>query len=405
MDAKTIQKDFPVLKRRRVHYFDTAATSLTPECVVEKQAAYYRYLSANVHRGVYQLSFETTEAYEEARRTIASFVNAAAAEIVFTRGASSSLNLVASALSSSLGEGDEIIVSELEHHSNFLPWLQAAKRRGARLVFVPLDAEGRITVENFQSVLGEKTKIVALTHVSNVMGYRTPIEAITRLAQEAGALVVVDAAQSVPHMKVDVEDIGCDFLAFSAHKALGPTGLGVLYGKLGHLEAMEPVEYGGDMVDQATKDSATWQKPPIKFETGTPPIAEVLAFAEAVRYLEGIGVDAIHEHESKLRAHTMAGLRALPGITIHNETTEGGLITLNIDGIHPHDAVTYLDTEGFCLRAGHHCAQPLMQWLDVPATLRISFYVYNTIEECDGLVEAIAKARDYFHGGSEEDTT
>ncbi len=396
MDLARLRDDFPVLKRKHVRYFDTAATSLTPKPVVSRMQDYYENLSANVHRGVYGLSHEATEQYETARGTIARFINASPGECVFTRGASSALNLVATGLTDRIGAGDEIIVSELEHHSNFLPWLNLAKRKGAKLVFVPLTKEGRITTDNFKSVLTDKTKIVSLTHVSNVFGYKTPVEAITRLARAKGATVVVDAAQSAPHIPIDVKRIDCDFLAFSSHKALGPTGLGVLYGKKARLEEMEPVEYGGDMVDLAEKDHATWQDPPIKFETGTPPIAEVLGFAEAVRYIESIGFATIKKHEDALRDYAMAKLRTLESVTIHNENTEGSVISFNIDGVHPHDAVTILDHEGYALRAGHHCAQPLMSWLRVPATLRASFYIYNTKEECDGLVEAVRQARDYF---------
>ncbi len=396
MDLSRLRDDFPLLKRKHIRYFDTAATSLTPRPVVARMKDYYENLSANVHRGVYTLSHEATEQYEAARATIARFINAFPEECVFTRGASGALNMVALGLAEKIAEGDEIVVSELEHHSNFLPWLHLAKKRRAKLVFVPLTDEGRITTENFASVLTERTKIVALTHVSNVLGYTTPVEEITRLAREKEAYVVIDAAQSVPHIPVDVKRIGCDFLVFSSHKALGPTGLGVLYGKKERLEEMDPIEYGGDMVDLAEKDHATWQDPPIKFETGTPPIAEVLGFAEAVRYMERIGRAEIKRHGENLRAHTMEKLRAMEGVTIHNESTEGSLISFNIDGVHPHDAVTILDSEGFALRAGHHCAQPLMAWLSVPATLRASFYIYNTISECDGLVEAVGRARDYF---------
>ena len=397
MESLSLKKDFPVFDQNDIAYLDTAATSLTPRSVIGKLTDYYNNYSANVHRGVYRLSHEATELYNATREATARFINAEFEEIVFTRGASSALNLVAFGYGlSNLNPGDEIIISELEHHSNFLPWQQVAKKTGAKVVYVPLSEEGRIEVEAFASVLNENTKIVALTHVSNVMGYITPIKAITELAHSQNAVVCVDAAQSAPHLQIDVKEIDCDFLAFSSHKMLGPKGLGVLYGKKKRLENMEPVEYGGDMVETASKDGSTWQAPPLKFETGTPPIASVVAFFEALRYLQNIGFVALKEHEQRLNKYVLDAFSNIESVKVYNPTSETGMVTFNIEGVHPHDVVTVLDEDNIALRAGHHCAQPLMQWLGVVATLRASFYVYNTLEDCDRLIESVKKAVTFF---------
>ncbi len=396
-----VRRDFPVLDKEDLAYLDTAATSLTPRRVLHRMDEYYVNYSANVHRGVYRLSHEATRLYEDARRAVAGFVNADADEIVFTRGASSALNLVAKAYEPEIGPGDEILISELEHHSNLLPWQQLAKRTGATLTYIPLTEEGRITVQALKSVLTRQTKLVAITHVSNVMGYETPVRELSALAHEKGATVIVDAAQSAPHMPLDVRRIDCDFLAFSSHKMLGPTGVGALYGKRRHLERLEPVEYGGDMVEETGLHDATWQKPPLKFETGTPPIAEVIGFGEAVRYLEELGLEAVREHEKQLAEYTLSQLDAMEGITVYNPTTDSGIVTFNIDGVHPHDVVTVLDQEGVSLRAGHHCAQLVMAFLNQTATLRASFYVYNDHSDVDRLVRGLQKARDFFAGFEE----
>ncbi len=391
-----IRADFPVLDDETLVYLDTAATSLTPHRVLHKMNDYYRKYSANVHRGVYRLSHEATELYNDARRTVARLINAEEDEVVFTRGASNALNMVARMLAPYIQEGDEIITSELEHHSHFLPWQRIAKERGAKLIFVPLDQNGRIQLQAFKNVLSPRTRVVALTHVSNVMGYLTPIEKITELAHAHGAYVSVDAAQSVPHMEVDVKRIDCDFLAFSAHKMLGPTGFGILYGKRKHLDAFEPVEFGGDMVGIAEKDTLTYQKPPLKFETGTPPIAEAIGFAEAIDYLEEKGLETIREHEKRLAEYAHKALSGLEDVVIYNKDADAGIITFNLKGVHPHDVVTVLDDDNIALRAGHHCAQLVMQWLSVAATLRASFYLYNTRDDIDRLIESLKRARDFF---------
>jgi len=396
MNALKLKSDFPVFDEGPLVYLDTAASSLTPKSVIDAMDAYYKTMPVNVHRGVYQMSYEATRKYEDARENIASFINADFEEIVFTRGASSALNMLARMYEPFIDENDEIIISEIEHHSHLLPWQQVAKRTGAKLVYVPLTKEGRITVDNFKKVLSEKTKIVAFTAVSNVLGYRTPLEEIIRLAHEKNAVVSVDAAQGVPHEKVDVKALDCDFLAFSGHKMLGPTGIGVLYGKTDLLDKLEPLEYGGDMVDYTYKENATWKDAPYKFETGTPPIGEVLGLSEAVNYLREIGMDAVSAHESELQAYALERLSQMDGITVYNKTSETGIIAFNIDDVHPHDAVTFFDEDDIALRAGHHCAQLVMAFLNVPATLRASFYLYNTKDDVDRFIESLSEARNFF---------
>ncbi|MCF7927296.1 MAG: SufS family cysteine desulfurase [Candidatus Izimaplasma sp.] len=397
MDAHVIKKDFPILKDKTLVYLDTSASSLKPNNVIDKINEYYKEYGVNVHRGVYNLSYVATSKYEKAREKIASFINAEFEEIVFTRGASSALNLVASSYGlTNLSADDEIIVSELEHHSSVLPWQNVSKITGAKLVYVPLNKAGRITVENFKKVLTIHTKVVALTYISNVMGYITPIKEIIKLAHEKGAIVCVDAAQAAPHKTIDVKEIDCDFLAFSGHKMCGPTGIGVLYGKPDLLAQMPPIEFGGDMIDTVEKEHATWKDSPYKFETGTPPIAEAIGLGAAVDYLDNIGLKTITDHEKKLSAYTIDKMKEIEDIEIYNPNTDTGIITFNIKGVHPHDAITYFDGDNISMRAGHHCAQLLIKWLKVPATLRISFYLYNTVEDADKFIKSLKNARDFF---------
>lgn len=393
-----VKKDFPVLVNNpNLVYLDSGATSLKPKCVIDKLDEYYEKYGVNVNRGVYKLSYTATTEYEETRTLCAKFLNCKEREVVFTKGASNGLNLVAQSYGmDNLSEGDEVISSELEHHSCILPWQNVCNIKGATLKYVELDSEGRITVEAFKKVLSNKTKVVVLTHVSNVMGYITPIKEIINLAHEVGAVVVVDAAQSVPHMKVDVKELDCDFLAFSAHKMFGPTGFGVLYGKYKYLKAMRPVEFGGDMIDEVYKNESTWKDAPFKFETGTPPIAEAIAFKEAIKYIESIGYDKIALHEKALLDYTMNELLKIDGITIYNKSVETGIIAFNITGVHPHDASTIFDERDICLRAGHHCAQLIIKWLDTIGTLRACFYVYNDFEDCDKFIEAVKDSAEYF---------
>lgn len=397
MDANLLKKDFPVLDDKTLVYLDTAASSLKPKQVIKKLDEYYEKYSVNVHRGVYSLSYVATELYEESRRKVSEFINASFDEIVFTRGASSALNLVATSYGlNNLTSEDEIIVSELEHHSQVLPWQNVSNITKAKLVYVPLNIEGRITIENFKKVLNKNTKVVALNYVSNVMGYISPIKEIIRLSHEVGAIVSVDAAQAAPHKQLDVKDLDCDFLSFSGHKMLGPTGIGVLYGKKELLNAMPPIEFGGDMNDNVNLYDASWKDTPYKFETGTPPIAGAIGLGAAIDYLKEIGMENIATHELKLKDYTVKKLLEIEDIIVYNKTSDTGIITFNIDGVHPHDAVTFFDGDNICMRAGHHCAQLIIKWLEVLATLRVSFYLYNTIEDCDKFIESVKNARDFF---------
>lgn len=397
-DLLNIKKDFPVLNNNPdLVYLDTGATALKPKCVIDKINEYYDKYGVNVNRGVYELSYEATTEYEETRTLTAKFLNAREKEIVFTKGASNGLNMVALGFGMDyIQEGDEIITTELEHHSNVLPWMNVAKKKNATLKYIELDSTGRITVEAFKKTITEKSKVLAITYVSNVMGYITPIKEIIKIAHEHNIIVVVDAAQAVPHMKVDVQDLDCDFLAFSAHKMFGPTGFGILFGKYKYLKKMSPIEYGGDMIDVVEKYEATTKDAPYKFETGTPPIAEAIAFKEAIKYIESIGYDRIHEHEQILLNYAREKLRKVEGITIYNPTAETAIITFNINKAHPHDAATIFDEYHVALRAGHHCAQLITKWLDCVATLRACIYVYNDYHDIDVFVEAVKAAVKYF---------
>ncbi len=389
-------KDFPQIKGNNV-YLDTAATSLKPKIVIDSIDYYYNDLSSNIHRGMYEAAVISTELYENTREVVAEFINADPNSVIYTRGTTSSLNLVAFSYGfSNLKAGDEIIVSELEHHSSFLPWQNLAKKIGAILKFVELDKEGRITVAAFKKVLSAKTKIVALTYVSNVMGYITPIKSIIELAHSQNAIVVVDAAQAIQHLEIDVVDLDCDFLAFSGHKMLGPTGIGILYGKLELLENMEPFEYGGDMNDDVNKDISTWKSSPQKFEAGTMPIASVIGLAEAIKYLKGIGLNNISQYIDRLHRYALGQLTQIEGLTIYNVTSETGIIAFNLDNIPSHDAITYFAENKIALRAGQHCAKLICDWLGVYSCLRASLYLYNTYKDVDRFVETLKEAILYF---------
>lgn len=398
MNLDKIRQDFPVLRDNpNLAYLDNAAMALKPDCVIKAVNDYNSKLGVNVHRGVYKLSYEATELYEQARNTIAKFINSSFEEIVFTRGASQSLNLVASSYGLNfINEGDEIITSELEHHSSHMPWNNVCNVRKAVIKYVPLNSEGRITIEAFKSVLTNKTKVVALTYVSNVMGYITPIKEIIKLAHEVGAIVIVDGAQAVPHMKVNVKDLDCDFLAFSGHKLCGPTGIGVLYGKKELLDKMPPIEFGGDMADTVTKDSMTFKMPPYKFEAGTPIIAGAIGLAKACEYIESIGLDNISKYEYMLKEEALKRLKEIPDIIIYNPNCETGIISFNIKGVHPHDAASVFDKDDVCIRAGHHCAQLITSWLNTIGTVRASFYFYNNMNDVIKFVEGVKEARDFF---------
>lgn len=397
-DVNEIRKHFPVLNSNpKLSYLDSGASSLKPIEVIDIVNDYNTRLGVNVHRGVYDLSYQATDMYEAAREKIAKFLNAKFEEVVFTRGASSALNLVAQSYGmANISEGDEIITSELEHHSSHMPWFNVAKVKKAKVKYIPLNEEGRITVEGFKSVLTDKTKVVALTYVSNVMGYITPIKEIIKICHERGIIVSVDGAQAVPHMKIDVKELDCDFLSFSGHKMLGPTGIGVLYGKKKLLDSMDPIEFGGDMADEVSKDMQTYKATPYKFETGTPIIAGAIGLGRAVELLDSIGLDNIAAHEAHLAAEARRRLLELDGVEVYNPTCETGVVAFNIKGVHPHDAASVYDKNGVCIRAGHHCAQLITRWLNQISTTRATFYLYNTMEDVDNLVNSVKEARDFF---------
>jgi len=402
LDVQKIREDFEILEHvmngKPLVYLDSAATALKPRVVLEAMEKYHTTASANVHRGVYKISNDATEMYEGARETVARFINAASErEIVFTKGVTSALNLVAMSYGlMSLKPGDEILTTELEHHSSFLPWQNVARMTGATLKFIPLTEEGRITVENFSGVLTDNTKVVAINHVSNVMGYVAPVKEICALAHEKNAVVVVDAAQSAPHMKIDVQGLGCDFLAITGHKIYGPTGIGALYGKFELLNAMEPVEFGGEMIDVVALDGSTFKDAPFRFEAGTPPIASAIGLAAGIDYLRDLGWDEIRQHELELRDYALSELSKIEGLQIFNPATDTGIVSFNVDLVHPHDMATIYDANGVCVRAGHHCAQLLMKWLKQPATLRATFSIYNTKEDVDTLIRATIEGKETF---------
>lgn len=398
LDALKIREDFPIYKNNpEICYLDNGATSLKPQVVIDKMNEYYFNYGVNIHRGVYELSYKATDEFDLAREKVAKFINAKSVEIVFVRNASEALNLCALTYGeANINAGDEIITSELEHHSSVLPWMILAQRKGAKLKYIPLNEDGRITVENFKKVLSDKTKVVALTYVSNVMGYVTPIESIIKIAHERGIAVVVDAAQAVAHMQVDVLKLDCDFLAFSGHKMLGPTGVGVLYGKKKYLKKLSPLYYGGDMNEEVYLDSVDVKDIPSRFETGTPNIAAVIGLGKAIDYITEIGYDNIHEHTLALYNYTIEKLKDIEGIEIYNKNPEVPIIAFNITGVHPHDAATIFDEGKVCLRAGHHCAQLLTKWLKINGTLRGSFYIYNTQEDADKFINKVKETVDFF---------
>jgi len=402
MDVKSIKKMFPILDQEvnghPLVYLDSSATSQKPVQVIEAVDNYYREDNSNVHRGVHTLGTRATDKYEGAREKVRSFLNAdSTAEIIFTRGTTTSINTVAySYARANLTAGDEIVITPMEHHSNIIPWQQAAKATGAKLKYVPLQEDGTITLEDMKSTITANTKIVAITHVSNVLGTVNPIKEIAKIAHDHGAVILVDGAQGAPHMKVDVKELDCDFYAFSGHKMCAPTGIGVLYGKRELLEEMEPVEFGGEMIDFVNLYDSTWKDLPWKFEGGTPIIAGAIGLGAAIDFLQEVGQDNILEHEKKLADYALERLRTIDGISIYGPEDRAALVTFNLNDVHPHDTATVLDSEGIAVRAGHHCAQPLMKWLDVTATARASFYLYNTEEDIDTLIDGLLKAKEYF---------
>ncbi|MBF2556575.1 cysteine desulfurase [Listeria marthii] len=405
IDIQKIRADFPILDQeineKPLAYLDNAATSQKPKQVIEALTHYYEFDNANVHRGVHTLAARATDAYESARSKVAKFIHAReVAEIIFTRGTTSAINLVADSYGeANIEAGDEIVISYLEHHSNLIPWQQLAKRKGAVLKYIELEEDGTISVDQAKKAIGEKTKIIALAHVSNVLGTITPIKEIAALAHKFGAVILVDGAQAVPHMEVNVVDLDADFYAFSGHKMMAPTGIGALYGKRELLDAMEPTEFGGEMIDFVELYDSTWKELPWKFEAGTPIIGGAIALGAAIDYLAEVGLENIHAHEQALASYAIEEMSKIEGITIYgpkDASKRCGLVTFNLEGAHPHDIATILDEDGVAIRAGHHCAQPLMKWLDVSSTARASFYIYNTKEEIDALIDGLKLTKEYF---------
>ena len=405
IDVEKIRKDFPILDQivndEPLVYLDNAATTQKPKAVLEAVNRYYQEDNANVHRGVHTLAERATASYEGARETVRRFINASSTkEVLFTRGTTTGLNWIGRFAEEILEEGDEVLISIMEHHSNILPWQEACRKTGAKLVYAYLK-DGGLDLEDFREKLTDRTKFVSITHASNVLGVINPIQELAQLAHEKDAIMVVDGAQSVPHMKIDVQKLDADFFVFSGHKMAGPTGIGVLYGKEHYLNQMSPVEFGGEMIDFVYEQSATWKELPWKFEAGTPNMAGAIGLAAAIDYLEAIGMDAIEHHEQDLIAYVFPKLQAIEGLKIYGSqdlAKRSGVISFNLGNLHPHDLATALDYEGVAVRAGHHCAQPLIQYLEVPATARASFYLYNTKEDCDKLVEALIKTKEFFNG-------
>lgn len=405
MIPNDIKSYFPILNQEvnghPLVYLDSAATSQKPIQVIEAISNYYNLDNSNVHRGVHTLGNRATDSYEGAREKVRKFINASSTqEVIFTRGTTTALNTVAAGYGrQNVQEGDEIVITYMEHHSNIIPWQQLAKEKGAVLKYIDLEADGTISLEKVRETITPKTKIVSMMYVSNVLGTINPLKEVAQIAHENGAVVVADLAQAAPHLKVDVQDLDVDFAAFSGHKMCAPTGIGVLYGKKALLEEMEPVEFGGEMIDFVGLHESTWKELPWKFEGGTPIIASAIGLGAAIDFLEEIGLDNIAAHEHKLAGYAMDQLETIDGLQIfgpRDPMKRCGLVTFNLDDVHPHDVATVLDMSGIAVRAGHHCAQPLMKWLQVTATARASFYMYNDEEDVDRLVAGLRSAKEYF---------
>jgi cysteine desulfurase/selenocysteine lyase len=390
--------DFPILERRvngrPLVYLDSAASSQKPRQVIEAMDRYYEASHGNVHRSIHTLGEEATELYEAARDRVRRFIGAPSREqVIFTRNTTDGISLVAEAIGRTLRPGDEILVTEMEHHSNLVPWQMAARDRGAVVRGIPVVGEGVLDLDAFERLLTERTKVVAFAHVSNVVGTINPVERIIRRARAAGALTVLDGAQAAPHLKLDMSLLDCDFYAFSPHKMLGPTGIGVLYGRRSVLEALEPARGGSEMIKEVWIDHARWNDLPWRFEPGTPPIAEAVGVMAAVDYLDKLPMDRVAEHERELTRQALEGLAAIPAVTVHgprDAEARGAVVAFSVEGVHPHDGAAVLDAQGIAVRAGHHCAQPLMRRLGVVGTLRASFSVYTSPSEVDVLLRAVA---------------
>ena len=412
VDLSKYKKDFPIFARKvrggnPLIYLDSGATSQKPESVISAEANFYRTINAAVHRGAHLLAEEASEAYESARGNVAKFIGANTDEVVFTKSATESLNMVAYSLGNPgstphISAGDEIVVSEMEHHANLIPWQQLAKRTGAKLTWFSITKDGRLDLSDISKVITKKTKIVAITHQSNVFGTIVPLTEITKAAHSVGALVVLDACQSAPHFAIDVKKLDVDFLAFSGHKTLGPTGVGVLWGKAEVLEKLEPALFGGSMVDSVTMEGATWASAPRKFEAGVPNMAQAVGLSAAIDYLNIVGMDKIFEHEQELTQQLLTGLSKISGVNVVGPLdmkNRGGVISFTVDGVHPHDVGQVLDQYGIAVRTGHHCAWPLMKKLNLVGTTRASFHLYNDSDDINALLEAIEKVKSYFKVG------
>ena len=398
IDTLVQKKDFPIFSDDSLVYLDSASTSQKPDIVINGIKNVYENSNANVHRALYKLGSESTKLFESAREKISSFINASSSkEIVFTGGTTESINLLAYTFGTKLEKNDEILISHMEHHANLVPWQLLAKRSGAKLRYLPLTESGELDLSQSEKYFTKKTKIISITHMSNVLGTVNPIKKIAKIAKSIGAVFVVDGAQSVSHMPVDVQNLGCDFLAFSGHKMLGPTGIGVLWGTLDMLESLPPFMTGGEMIETVTLESSTWNKVPYKFEAGTPNYIQAIGLGIAVEYLNKIGMKKIQEHEKKLTDYAIKKLKKISGLYIHgNPSNRGGVISFNLNKIHPQDLAQFLNEDNICIRVGHHCAQPLLKTLDETSTARISFYVYNDSYDVDKLVESIQSTINYF---------
>ncbi|MFO1444986.1 cysteine desulfurase [Bacillus sp. Bva_UNVM-123] len=403
MIMKEVRSYFPILEQqingKPLIYFDSAATSQKPVTVIEAIQNFYTNYNANVHRGVHTLGVRATEAYERSRIKIANFIHAnSEREIIFTRGTTSGINLVAQSYAMKVcQEGDEIVISEAEHHSNFIPWQQVAKSTGAVIKYIPLQSDGTMEINDIKQTISSKTKLLAISHISNVLGKINPIKEISEHAHQYGAKILVDGAQSAAHLKIDVQELNCDFFVCSGHKMLGPTGIGFLYGKLDLLEEMEPTEFGGEMNNYVGINNSTWKEAPWKFEAGTPNIAGVIGLGAAIDFLNEMDVEVIAKHDKQLTNYALSRMKEIEELAIYGPTEDRvGMITFNLQDVHPHDLATVLDVDGIAIRAGHHCCQPLMRRFNVSATARASFYLYNTEEEIDVFIQVLQKVKKYF---------
>jgi cysteine desulfurase/selenocysteine lyase len=409
IDLSSCKKDFPIFERKvrggnSLIYLDSGATSQKPNSVIEAESNFYRTVNAAVHRGAHLLAEEASEAYESAREKVAAFIGAISNEVIFTKSATESLNIIAYSFGNpdsriNIKAGDQIVVTEMEHHANLIPWQQLAKRTGAELRWLSVTADGRIDLTNLDQVITKRTKIVAITHQSNVLGSILPVETIVKASHAVGALVVLDACQSAPHFALDVKKLDIDFLAFSGHKTLGPTGIGVLWGKFDLLEKLEPSLFGGSMVDSVTMESATWAATPRKFEAGVPNMAQAVGLSAAIDYLNQIGMHNIAQHEQDLTSYLLKGIISISGVKVIGPVDmkdRGGVVSFTVDGVHPHDVGQVLDQYGIAVRTGHHCAWPLMRKLNLVGTTRASLYLYNSKSDVDSLLESIEKVKSYF---------